>query len=154
MRYIKLFESNLSNARLSVEDITDYFLEFIDNESMKLTNTKIDKIYTISPPSYKIVTSLSISKKFRILRNDTIIDFCKILESIKSICNRWNLNFDLKLGDVDNNLSLHIYQNLPEIVHSYLLEDNISPHMAITSSKFKINLNNLYKIWSNIKIKQ
>ena len=92
MKHLKKFnESTESQKRLSVEDIEDYFLEFIDNGSMKFYYSGIP---TMMSPNKVIETTFVISDKFRdVTTIEELTNFTNLINQIGDVVKRWNLDF-------------------------------------------------------------
>lgn len=123
MKYLKSFnESTESQKRLSVEDLEDYFLEFIDNGSMEFYNNDIpfmlgtDKV---------IETTFAISNKFRnVTTIEELTNFTNLINQIGDVVKRWNLDFKFSTIAIGNKpggggpqqTQISIIQPVPKII--------------------------------------
>lgn len=130
MKYIKPFNESEASDLLTEEDISDYFLEFIDNEFIKFREVKLNKDYYGDKPGY-IDCIYVINEKFtKIIDIIDIENYAKLIITISKICKRWNLEFELNNNEVfTNDITLTIKQPFPKILskvkmRSKYLDDN------------------------------
>jgi len=117
MKHLKLFtESVETSKRLSVEDIEDYFLEFIDNGSISFYSHSISL-------SKKIQTTFKLSDKFRDIKTiEELNNFSSLINQIGNVVKRWNLDFkfstiatgNLRHGVAQTQFS--IFQTIPKVI--------------------------------------
>ena len=131
MRYLKPFnESVETNKRLSVEDLEDYFLEFIDNGSMEFYYNGIP----ISG-SKVIETTFKLSSKFRNVTSiQELNNLSNLINQIGDVVKRWNLDFKFSTIAIGNKpggggpqqTQLTIIQPIPKILidNYYRQNDN------------------------------
>lgn len=114
MKYIKPFNEAESDKLLTEEDITDYFLEFIDNDSMEFW-------FNSGQPSGGYVHMVyKLNSKFILIENTEDLDkLSNLIKKISETCKRWKLKFQLDLyGQEDDDENRHstisIIQEVPE----------------------------------------
>lgn len=120
MTHIKrFFESNQIHSRLSVEEIEDYFLEFIQAGDIHFLNSGIPIGQTY------VAVYFEVDRKFyRISDSSTMLRFSKLLQDIDRICDRWKLDYQFQLNGINNRpnqggvslTQLEIRQPVPQIV--------------------------------------
>jgi hypothetical protein len=120
MTHIKrFFESNQIHPRLSVEEIEDFFLEFIENGDIHF--------YTSGIPigqTYVAVYFILDRKFSTISDSDSMNRLTQILKRISDACTRWKLDWEFKLiaigdkpgGGGPMQTQLEIRQPVPQIV--------------------------------------
>lgn len=121
MTHIKRFfeSSNTTHSRLSVEEIEDFFLEFIQSGDIHFLNSGIPTGQTY------VAVYFEVDRKFyRMSDKLTMFKFSQLVSSIADICNRWKLDYQFQLNGLNNrpgqggvNLTqLEIRQPVPKIV--------------------------------------
>ena len=131
MKHLKKFnESTESKKRLSVEDLEDYFLEFIDNGSMEFYHSDIPIMMS---PNKVIETTFVISNKFRnVTTIEELTNFTNLINKIGDVVKRWNLDFKfstIAIGDKPggggpHQTQLSIIQPVPKIIIDNFYTDN------------------------------
>ena len=126
MIHLKKFNESVSSKRLSVEDIEDYFLDFIDNGSMEFYHIRIPHIGMLMPNvGPTIETTFVISNKFRNIDTvNELTNFTNLISQIGNVVKRWNLDFKfstIAIGDKPGGGGTHqtqlsIIQPLPKII--------------------------------------
>lgn len=103
MKHLKLFEElGSQHELLTVEEMSDYFLEFLDTKDLKFKeiqsgsnwddtgNKLIDKTIEIT---------YEIDKKYIMIKDlETLTKFSQFISTLESICKRWKLQFKLYMG--------------------------------------------------------
>jgi hypothetical protein len=89
MKHLKPFNESKSNRkRLSVEDIEDYFLKFIDDGSMEFYYSGI------AIGQKEIHTTFKLNNKFANIQTiQELQEFTHLVNQIGETCKRWNLKF-------------------------------------------------------------
>jgi hypothetical protein len=133
MKWIKLFEELESGHILNVEEMSDYFLEFLDTGDLEFKSIMSDKIW--DPSGYHIIDTTihitySIDKKYiRITDPKLLSKFSEFISAIESICRRWNLKFKLYMGGYEtggeSGCSLTITQIAPKKITEWLTKYNL-----------------------------
>ena len=120
MTHIKrFFESNQIHSRLSVEEIEDYFLEFIQAGDIHF--------YTSGIPTGEsfVAVYFILDRKFSTISDsDSMNRLTQILKRISDACTRWKLDWEFKLIAIGNKpggggpiqTQLEIRQPVPQIV--------------------------------------
>jgi hypothetical protein len=121
MKHLKKFNESIeTKKRLSVEDLEDYFLEFIDNGSMEF-------YYSGIPISQNkvIETTFTISNKFRnVTTIEELTNLSNLINQIGDVVKRWNLDFKFSTVAIGNKpggggpqqTQLSIIQPVPKII--------------------------------------
>ena len=99
MKHLKLFtESVETSKRLSVEDIEDYFLEFIDNGYISFYYNNIPLI-----GKKEIHTIFKLSNDFRTITTiEELNNFSSLINQISNVVKRWNLDFKFSTISIGN----------------------------------------------------
>jgi hypothetical protein len=127
VKHLKKFnESTESKKRLSVEDIEDYFLEFIDNGSMEFYYNNLPTLYEGTEANKRFIhTTFRLSDKFRdITTPEELNNFSSLINKIGEVVKRWNLDFKFSTIRSDEQpggagafqTELSIIQPIPKVV--------------------------------------
>jgi len=143
MKHLKKFNESVEpTKRLSVEDLEDYFLEFIDNGSMEFYYSGI----TISQ-NKKINTTFKLSNKFsNVTTIEELTNFSNLINQISDVVKRWNLDFKFSTVAIGNKpggggpmqTQLTIIQPVPKVII-----DNFYNTNMITRDLDRCDLNGL-----------
>jgi len=121
MKHLKKFNESVEpTKRLSVEDLEDYFLEFIDNGFMEF-------YYSGIPISQnkKIHTTFKLSDKFcNVTTIEELTNFSNLINQIGDVVKRWNLDFKFSTVAIGNKpggggqmqTQLTIIQPIPKVI--------------------------------------
>lgn len=120
MTHIKrFFESNKWHSRLSVEEIEDFFLEFIQSGDIHFYASGIPVGQTY------VAVYFILDRKFNtITDSDSMSRLTGLLKLISDVCTRWKLDWEFKLIAIGNKpggggptqTQLEIRQPVPQIV--------------------------------------
>jgi hypothetical protein len=148
VKHLKPFnESVKPTKRLSVEDIEDYFLEFIDNGYMEF-------YYSGIPISQNkvIETTFTISNKFRnVTTIEELTNFSNLINQIRDVVKRWNLDFKFYTVAIGNKpggggqmqTQLSIIQPVPKIIiDSFYTTDRVDLNGLVVSYASDISVDN------------
>jgi hypothetical protein len=139
MKHLKKFNESVEpTKRLSVEDLEDYFLEFIDNGSMEF-------YYSGIPISQnkKIHTTFKLSGKFsNVTTIEELTNFSNLINQISDVVKRWNLDFKFSTVAIGNKpggggqmqTQLSIIQPVPKIIIDSFYNNN-----DITTDRVDLN---------------
>lgn len=121
MTHIKRFfeSTNPTHSRLSVEEIEDFFLEFIEAGDIKFYHSGIPigenyvSVYFILDRKFNSITD-----------SDSMSRLTQLLKRISDVCTRWKLDWEFKLIAIGNKpggggpmqTQLEIRQPVPQIV--------------------------------------
>lgn len=137
MKYIIRFNESQSNNLLTEEDISDYLLEFIDNNSIEFSeiNIRNDKDMCYLNIKYKI------NEIFGCIKDITTLErYNKFINGVTKIIKSWNLEFSII------NKELLIIQKAPDIITKITNSPNKSVVEKIDKYTYE-----LFPIWSNDK---
>lgn len=118
---MKKFSGLIKENKLTVDDIDDFFLDFVDDkysisDLVKFKKVEISSIY--STPTYqpKICIEYEIDRRFYSISSSNVDLFTKLLSSVNENCIRWNLEYKIILG---NDRKLIIFKEVPDIIKKY-----------------------------------
>lgn len=121
MKYLRKYnESTESKKLLSVEEIEDYFLEFIDDKSMEFYYSGIP----ISLDRNKVVETVFKLNIRDMTTIEQLTNFSKLIDRISSVVKRWDLDFKFSTIAIGNKpggggpkqTQLSIIQPVPKII--------------------------------------
>lgn len=120
MKHLKKFNESLVSKRLSVEDIEDYFLEFIDNESITFSRNVITRNDNLNTGIIETIFVLN-NKLCRIDNIEEMTNLANLINKIRDVIKRWNLDFKFSTIAIDRGgngmqTQISIHQPIPKVV--------------------------------------
>jgi hypothetical protein len=121
MKHLKRFNESVEpTKRLSVEEIEDYFLEFIDNKSMEFYYSGIP---ISMGPNKEIHTTFKLRVR-DITTIEELTNFTNLINQIGDVVKRWNLDFKFSTIAIGNKpggggpqqTQLTIIQPIPKVI--------------------------------------
>jgi len=121
MKHLKKFNESVEpTKRLSVEDLEDYFLEFIDNGSMEFYYSGIP---ISMGPNKEIHTTFKLRVR-DITTIEELTNFTNLINQIGDVVKRWNLDFKFSTIAIGNKpggggpqqTQLTIIQPIPKVI--------------------------------------
>lgn len=138
-KFSLLSESTNQGKRLTVSEMEDYFLEFIDSGDIEYYNSGVPIGETTVQTCWKLngFHNITDSNKLNRLSN--------IIKSIGNICDRWNIKFKFELAGIGKKpwsattiqTQFLIIQDVPKPIINFF-----SPNGEITTRIIKINIEN------------
>jgi hypothetical protein len=137
LKYFESFETRLikestENKRLSVEDIEDYFIDFLDNGQMSAKNENDTYFIKNQIIPYvvngihqpKIGTQFIINQDLNKIKNrDDLTRYNNMFSKILEVCERWNL--DVTFSQVTRSY-MTILQEIPQPIVDNFLSQGIT----------------------------
>jgi len=147
MRHLKKISESFESKRLTVEDIEDYFLEFIDNGTLSFYHSGISPLYG---QNKSIHTTFVMNSKFCTATTiEGLNNFTGLINQIISVVKRWNLDFKFSTIAIGNKpggggphqTQLSIIQPLPKVIIDNFLTPIETPRDTIYLDGFTLTYN-------------
>lgn len=118
---MKKFSNLVTESKITIDDIDDFFLDFVDDKHsisdlVKFKNVDISPLYITSPYRPQVCIEYLIDKRFYSISNNNVDLFTKFLSCVNENCIRWNLEYKIILG---NEGKLIIFKEVPDIIKKY-----------------------------------
>ena len=134
MKYLSKYGQLLNESNiLTEEDISDYFLDFIDSKDLVFDRISNSLVWNNEGAhmEYSTVSIIyKMNERFVIIKDlTTLNEYTEFIQRITSICKRWKLNFVLNNGG-RNNFNLHIIQKNPDYITEFIRNSmNVDIHV-------------------------
>jgi hypothetical protein len=128
MKHLKLFEELINDGPLSVEEMSDYFLEFLDTKDIKFKEIRSGSNW--DETGHKLLDktiemTYEIDEKYIMIKDiETLTKFKEFITTLESICKRWGIKFKLYMNGF-RDCEITISQLAPKAITEWVNKYNL-----------------------------